>query len=86
MQLFPLVRHQVLTGVKEGDWLALSAVMVDVAGNQVISPPTYVRVMPGIDFTLENVNVDRLIVAANTGDQINVTGTVVSNQYILDLS
>ncbi len=65
---------------KEGDWLALSAVMVDVAGNQVISPPTYVRVVPGIDFTLENVNVDRLIVAANTGDQINVTGTVVSNQ------
>ena len=38
------------------------------------------RVVPGIDFTLENVNVDRLIVAANTGDQINVTGTVVSNQ------
>ena len=71
---------------KEGDWLALSAVMVDIAGNQVISPPTYVRV-PGIDFTLEDVNVDRLIVAANTGDQINVTGRCIqSGAYRISLT
>ena len=65
---------------KQGDWLGVSAIMTDVAGNQAMSPPTYVRIIPGIDFHLENVGVDRLIVAANTGDKINVTGTVIANQ------
>ncbi len=65
---------------KQGDWVGFSALMTDNAGNQILSPPTYVRVIPGIDFELEDVGVDRLIVAANTGDKINVTGTVVANQ------
>jgi len=65
---------------KQGDWLGVSAIMTDNAGNQILSPPTYVRIVPGIDFHLENVGVDRLIVAANTGDKINVTGTVIANQ------
>lgn len=65
---------------KQGDWLGVSAIMTDVAGNQAMSPPTYVRIIPGIDFHLEDVGVDRLIVAANTGDKINVTGTVNANQ------
>lgn len=65
---------------KQGDWLGVSAIMTDVAGNQAMSPPTYVRIIPGIDFNLEDVGVDRLIVAANTGDKINVTGTVNANQ------
>ena len=65
---------------KQGDWLGVSAIMSDNAGNQILSPPTYVRIVPGIDFHLEDVSVDRLIVAANTGDKINVTGTVVANQ------
>jgi hypothetical protein len=65
---------------KQGDWLGVSAIMTDVAGNQAMSPPTYVRIIPGIDFHLEDVGVDRLIVAANTGDKINVTGTVIANQ------
>ena len=65
---------------KQGDWLGVSAIMVDESGNQALSPPTYVRIVPGIDFHLENVGVDRLIVAANTGDKINVTGTIVANQ------
>ena len=65
---------------KQGDWLGVSAIMIDNAGNQILSPPTYVRIVPGIDFELEDVGVDRLIVAANTGDKINVTGTVVANQ------
>ena len=65
---------------KQGDWLGVSAIMTDVAGNQAMSPPTYVRIIPGIDFNFEDVGVDRLIVAANTGDKINVTGTVNANQ------
>tara|TARA_B100000945_G_scaffold280380_1_gene247385 strand:- start:2611 stop:4329 length:1719 start_codon:yes stop_codon:yes gene_type:complete len=65
---------------KQGDWLGVSAIITDVAGNQAMSPPTYVRIIPGIDFNLEDVGVDRLIVAANTGDKINVTGTVNANQ------
>lgn len=65
---------------KQGDWLGVSAIMTDVAGNQAMSPPTYVRIIPGIDFNLEDVGVDRLIVAANTGDKINVTGTINANQ------
>jgi hypothetical protein len=65
---------------KQGDWLMLRAVLQDVAGNQEASTATFIKITPGLDISLSEVEIDRLIVAVGFRNEVHINATLVTNE------
>jgi len=65
---------------KQGDWLALRAILSDVAGNQEATTVTFVEVTPGLDLAWDEVEIDRLIVAVGFSNDIHINATLTANE------
>ena len=65
---------------KTGQYLSLRAVLVDSAGNTVTTTASHFLVLPGLDFTVSDASLNRLIVRAGSQDPVQLEATIDTNE------
>ncbi len=63
-----------------GQYLSLRAVLVDSAGNTVTTAASHFLVLPGLDFTVSDASLNRLIVRAGSQDPVQLEATIDTNE------
>ena len=63
-----------------GQYLSLRATLVDEAGNSVTIPAQHFLILPGLDFSVTDASLDRLIVRAGSQDPVLLQATINSNE------
>ncbi len=66
---------------KAGQYLSLRATLVDSAGNSVTTTASHFLILPGLDFTVSDANLDRLIVRAGSQDPVHLEATIETNEF-----
>ena len=65
---------------RAGQYLALRSTLVDNATNTVTTSASHFLILPGLDLTVEDATLDRLVVRAGTTDPVNLQATVSSSE------
>jgi len=83
-QTFSAVLSGIIWDLKENQYLLLRATITDNAGNQKITDPMFITILPGIDLSWELTQLDRLIVRTGSGQVFTLTSILVSNEPLSD--
>ena len=65
---------------RAGQYLSLRAVLVDSAGNSITTTTSHFLILPGLDFTVSDASLDRLIVRAGSQDPVQLEATIDTNE------
>lgn len=84
-QTFSAVLSGIIWDLKENQYLILRATITDNAGNQKVTDPMFITILPGIDLSWELTQLDRLIVRTGSGQVFTLTSTLVSNEPLSDI-
>lgn len=74
----------IVWGLKGDQYLMLRATMVDTAGNQKVTSPVFVPILPGVDISWNSVQLDRLVIRTGSGQVFNLVSTLASNEPFAD--
>jgi len=66
---------------RAGQYLSLRATLVDDAGNTVTTPPSHFLILPGLDFSISDASLDRLVVRAGSEDPVRLEATIETNEF-----
>ena len=69
----------IVWSARADEYLSLRAVLTDEAGNTVTTSASHFLVRPGLDFSWESAQLDRLVVRAGTEGEVAMNATLVSN-------
>ena len=58
--------------------------MTDNAGNEKITDPTFVTILPGVDLSWDFTQLDRLIVRTGSGQVFTLSSSIISNEPLSD--
>jgi hypothetical protein len=65
---------------RAGQYLSLRAVLTDIAGNTITTQASHFQILPGLDFTISDPSLNRLIVRAGQNDPVLVQATIETSQ------
>ncbi len=68
---------------RAGQYLSLRATLVDDAGNTVTTPASHFLILPGLDFSISDASLDRLVVRAGSEDPVLLEATIETNEVYL---
>ena len=83
-QTFSALLSGIIWDLKENQFLMLRATMTDNAGNEKITDPTFVTILPGVDLSWDFTQLDRLIVRTGSGQVFTLSSSIVSNEPLSD--
>jgi hypothetical protein len=63
-----------------GQYLSLRATLVDSAGNTITTAASHFLILPGLDFTVSDASLDRLIVRAGSQDPVHLEAIISTNE------
>jgi len=66
---------------RAGQYLSLRATLVDDAGNTVTTPASHFLILPGLDFSISDASLDRLVVRAGSQDPVLLEATIETNEF-----
>jgi len=66
---------------RAGQYLSLRATLVDTAGNSMTIPAQHFLILPGLDFSVTDASLDRLIVRAGAQDPVLLEATINTNEF-----
>ncbi len=66
---------------RAGQYLSLRATLVDSAGNSAITTASHFLILPGLDFTVSDASLNRLIVRAGTQDPVLLEAQIDTNEF-----
>ena len=66
---------------RAGQYLSLRATLVDTAGNSAITAASHFLILPGLDFTVSDASLNRLIVRAGTQDPVLLEAQINTNEF-----
>jgi hypothetical protein len=66
---------------RAGQYLSLRATLVDNAGNTVTTPASHFLILPGLDFSISEASLDRLVVRAGSTDPVLLEATIETNEF-----
>ncbi|MDP6324473.1 MAG: hypothetical protein QF684_02765 [Candidatus Thalassarchaeaceae archaeon] len=66
---------------RAGQYLSLRATLVDTAGNTVTTTASHFLILPGLDFSISDASLDRLIVRAGSDDPVVLEATINTNEF-----
>ena len=65
---------------RAGQFLSLRATLVDTAGNTVTTPASHFLILPGLDFSVSDASLDRLVVRAGSEDPVLLEANIDTNE------
>ena len=65
---------------RAGQFLSLRATLVDTAGNTVTAPASHFLILPGLDFSVSDASLDRLVVRAGSEDPVLLEANIDTNE------
>ena len=65
---------------RAGQYLSLRSTLVDSAGNTVTTPASHFLILPGLDFSISDASLDRLIVRAGSQDTVQLEANINTNE------
>jgi hypothetical protein len=65
---------------RAGQFLSLRTTLVDSAGNTVTTPASHFLILPGLDFSISDASLDRLIVRAGSQDSVQLEAHIDTNE------
>ena len=68
---------------RAGQYLSLRAVLEDVAGNSVTTTASHFLILPGLDITVSNPELNRLVVRAGDVDPVELQATITTSEVYL---
>ncbi len=83
-QTFSALLSGIIWDLKENQFLMLRATMTDNAGNEKITDPTFVTILPGVDLSWDFTQLDRLIVRTGSGQVFTLSSSIISNEPLSD--
>ena len=66
---------------RAGQYLSLRSTLVDSAGNTVTTSASHFLILPGLDFSISDASLDRLIVRAGSQDPVLLEATINTNEF-----
>ena len=81
---FSAILSGVIWDLKENQYLMLRATISDNAGNQKVTDPMFVTILPGVDITWDLTQLDRLIIRTGSGQVFTLTSTIISNEPFVE--
>ena len=66
---------------RAGQFLSLRSTLVDSAGNTVTTPASHFLIVPGLDFSISDASLDRLIVRAGSEDTVQLEANIETNEF-----
>ena len=66
---------------RAGQYLSLRATLVDTAGNTATTAASHFLILPGLDFTVADATLNRLIVRAGTQDPVLLEAQIETNEF-----
>ena len=66
---------------RAGQYLSLRATLVDTAGNSATTAASHFLILPGLDFTVTDATLNRLIVRAGTQDPVLLEAQIGTNEF-----
>ena len=66
---------------RAGQYLSLRATLVDTAGNTATTSASHFLILPGLDFTVSDATLNRLIVRAGTQDPVLLEAQIQTNEF-----
>jgi len=83
-QTFSALLSGIIWDLKENQYLMLRTTITDNAGNQKITDPMFVTILPGVDLSWDFTQLDRLIVRTGSGQVFTLSSSIVSNEPFSD--
>ena len=83
-QTFSALLSGIIWDLKENQFFMLKATITDNAGNQKITDPMFVRILPGVDLSWDFTQLDRLIVRTGSGQVFTLSSSIISNEPFSD--
>ena len=65
---------------RAGQFLSLRSTLVDTAGNTVTTPASHFLILPGLDFSISDASLDRLVVRAGSQDTVQLEANIDTNE------
>ena len=65
---------------RAGQFLSLRGTLVDTAGNTITTPASHFLILPGLDFSISDASLDRLIVRAGSEDTVQLEANIETNE------
>tara|TARA_B000000532_G_scaffold69116_1_gene54846 strand:+ start:11441 stop:13078 length:1638 start_codon:yes stop_codon:yes gene_type:complete len=81
---FSAILSGIIWELKENQYLMLRATIMDNAGNQKVTDPMLVTILPGIDISWDSTQLDRLIIRTGSGQVFTLSSTIISNEPFMD--
>tara|TARA_B100000945_G_scaffold55295_3_gene40619 strand:+ start:5209 stop:6831 length:1623 start_codon:yes stop_codon:yes gene_type:complete len=81
---FSAILSGVIWDLKENQYLMLRATISDNAGNQKVTDPMFVTILPGVDISWDLTQLDRLIIRTGSGQVFTLTSTIISNEPFVE--
>ena len=81
---FSAILSGIIWELKENQYLMLRATIMDNAGNQKVTDPMLVTILPGIDISWDLTQLDRLIIRTGSGQVFTLSSTIISNEPFMD--
>ena len=81
---FTSIISGIIWELKENQYLMLRATINDNAGNQKVTDPMFVTILPGIDISWDLTQLDRLIIRTGSGQVFTLSSTIISNEPFMD--
>ena len=66
---------------RAGQYLSLRATLVDDAGNTVTTPASHFLILPGLDFSISEASLNRLVVRAGSADPVLLEASIETNEF-----
>tara|TARA_A100001037_G_scaffold220663_1_gene198467 strand:- start:963 stop:2774 length:1812 start_codon:yes stop_codon:yes gene_type:complete len=66
---------------RAGQYLSLRANLVDTAGNSATTAASHFLILPGLDFTVSDATLNRLIVRAGSQDPVQLEAQIETNEF-----
>lgn len=66
---------------RAGQYLSIRATLVDNSGNTVMTPASHFLILPGLDFSISDASLDRLIVRAGSQDPVLLEANINTNEF-----
>jgi len=67
--------------LQAGQYLSLRATLVDSAGNTATTPASHFLILPGLDFTISDASLNRLVVRAGSQDPVLLEANIETNEF-----
>jgi hypothetical protein len=81
---FSAIISGIIWELKENQYVILRATITDNAGNQKVTDPMFVTILPGIDISWDLTQLDRLIIRTGSGQVFTLSSTIISNEPFMD--